>query len=293
MANAYDFIRAAALVIGLGFSAQQDRKSWIWGDSVLWGAYALGLFLFPGLLFPGNESAMMSYITRLIASVVIGMETMWYLTRKTRDENVVGATLWSRLISSLLVLIFLTYSYFQHGSKFPEKTLYFDMLAYTMLLLTTVYQFWRGEYRVGGREQKGNVSTLLRILFFIMFMSGLVDMTFPSWVIPFKKLDAMESLAVRCGGALMFGHSFTALYAPSFRYDDDRSAFFLSSVISTGFMFISLNLAYFVDGLFNPRETLVMHSFLLPMFILILGLYLLWKKDSGNQSDYNLRSKSQ
>jgi hypothetical protein len=50
MANAYDFIRAAALVIGLGYSAQQDRKSWIWGDSVLWGAYALGLFFFPGML---------------------------------------------------------------------------------------------------------------------------------------------------------------------------------------------------------------------------------------------------
>lgn len=50
MANLYDFIRAAALVIGLGFSAQQDRKSWIWGDSVLWGAYAFGLFLFPWLL---------------------------------------------------------------------------------------------------------------------------------------------------------------------------------------------------------------------------------------------------
>jgi hypothetical protein len=64
--------------------------------------------------------------------------------------------------------------------------MYFDMLAYGMLLMTTVYQFWRGEYRVGGREQKGNLSMLFRMMFLLMFMAGLCDMTFPSWVIPFK-----------------------------------------------------------------------------------------------------------
>lgn len=50
MVSVYDFIRTAALVIGVGFTAQQDRKTWMWGDSVLWCAYAIGLFLFPGYL---------------------------------------------------------------------------------------------------------------------------------------------------------------------------------------------------------------------------------------------------
>lgn len=293
MANVYDFIRAAALVIGLGLSAQQDRKSWIWGDSVLWGAYALGLFLFPHSLFPGNETAMMSYIARVFASLIIGKETMYYLTRRTRDENVIGATLWSRLISSLLLLTFLVYSYFQNTKRFTDKTLYFDMLAYALMLLTSVYQFWRGEYRVGGREQKGNINTLLRIIFFIMFMSGLLDMTFPSWVLPFKKLEPMESLTVRCVGAVIFGSSFVPFYAPSFRYDEDRSAFFLSGVVGMVFVFIALNIAYFVDGLFDSRQTLFMHAGFLPVFLLMLGLYMMWKKNSGNQSDYYLRSKSQ
>ena len=51
----------------------------------------------------GSESAIMDFLTRVFASVVIGMETMWYLTRKTRDENVIGANLWSRLIVSNLL----------------------------------------------------------------------------------------------------------------------------------------------------------------------------------------------
>lgn len=50
MANFYDLIRAATLVIGLGCSAQQGRKAWIWSDSVLWGTYGLALFVFPGSL---------------------------------------------------------------------------------------------------------------------------------------------------------------------------------------------------------------------------------------------------
>ncbi|XP_060585503.1 uncharacterized protein LOC132741367 [Ruditapes philippinarum] len=292
MANAYDFIRAAALVIGLGYSAQQDRKSWIWGDSVLWGAYALGLFFFPGMLFPGSENAMMCYITRVFASVLIGVGALWYLTRKTRDENVIGVNLWSRLISSLLLLTFLIYTYFQQDSKLTEKTMYFDMLAYGMLLMTTVYQFWRGEYRVGGREQKGNLSMLFRMMFLLMFMAGLCDMTFPSWVIPFKKLAPMESLAVRCTGALIFGCSFLALYAPSFRYDDDKSSLLLSTLVTMVFYFISLNVAYFKDDLFSHQETLIMHAGMLPLVILMLGLYILWGRDAGTQSEYNLRSKS-
>lgn len=60
------------------------------------------------------------------------------------------------------------------------------------------------------------------------------------------------------------------------------------------FFFISLNLAYFVDGLFDHREALVMHASLLPLILIVLGLYLLWRKDSANlSSNYNLRSKSQ
>ena len=47
MANIYHIIRAAALVVGFGYTAQQDRKTWLWGDSVLWGCYAVGIFLFP------------------------------------------------------------------------------------------------------------------------------------------------------------------------------------------------------------------------------------------------------
>lgn len=58
------------------------------------------------------------------------------------------------------------------------------------------------------------------------------------------------------------------------------------------FVFINLNIAYFVDGLFDSRETLLLHAGFLPVFLMMLGLYLVWKKDSGNQSDYYLRSKS-
>ena len=46
-----------------------------------------------------------------------------------------------------------------------------------------------------------------------------------------QKLAGMESLAMRCIGAVTFGCSFMALYAPSFRYDDDKSALLLSTLV--------------------------------------------------------------
>ena len=47
MATVYDIIRAITLVCGLSYTARQDRKTWMWGESTLVGCYAIGLFLFP------------------------------------------------------------------------------------------------------------------------------------------------------------------------------------------------------------------------------------------------------
>lgn len=60
------------------------------------------------------------------------------------------------------------------------------MEAVGLMFLTTVYHFWRGEYRVGGREQKGHVSTVLRVIFLIALVTGLEQLAFPTWVISFK-----------------------------------------------------------------------------------------------------------
>ena len=46
-----------------------------------------------------------------------------------------------------------------------------------------------------------------------------------------QKLSPMEVFGMRNIGAMFFGWSFTAWYATSFRYDEDRSAFFLSEIL--------------------------------------------------------------
>ena len=80
----------------------------------------------------------------------------------------------SRISSSAVHLIFLL------------QNIYFEAVGCAMLLLTSVYQFWRGAYRVGGREEKGHISTIIRINFIILFFTGLLNLTYPSWVISFK-----------------------------------------------------------------------------------------------------------
>ncbi|WAR03090.1 hypothetical protein MAR_009648 [Mya arenaria] len=222
MVLVYDFIRSTALVLCIGYTSQQNRKTWMWGDSILWSAYCAGLFAFPGML-----------------------------------------------------------------------TLYFDFEAFGLLFLSSVYQFWRAGYRIGGREQKGNVSTVLRILFLICFTSGILNLTFPNWVIPLKKLDVLEGMMVRCCGVLLLSWAFISLYATSFRYDDDRSNFFVSAMISCGLMLASLNIAYFWDGVFDSQQALFMHIGCIPTFVVLVGLLLLWRQSPGTQTNYNLRSKSE
>ena len=47
MANCYDIIRAVAIVLGFGYCARQDRKTWLWAESVLWGYYTAATFVCP------------------------------------------------------------------------------------------------------------------------------------------------------------------------------------------------------------------------------------------------------
>ncbi|XP_052799611.1 uncharacterized protein LOC128231170 isoform X2 [Mya arenaria] len=293
MVLVYDFIRSTALVLCIGYTSQQNRKTWMWGDSILWSAYCAGLFAFPGMLLPENDSAFLAYAVRVFASLLLGIAAMSYLSRSTRDENVIGTTLWARLLGSMFVMVMFTYFYFQTPDKFSEKTLYFDFEAFGLLFLSSVYQFWRAGYRIGGREQKGNVSTVLRILFLICFTSGILNLTFPNWVIPLKKLDVLEGMMVRCCGVLLLSWAFISLYATSFRYDDDRSNFFVSAMISCGLMLASLNIAYFWDGVFDSQQALFMHIGCIPTFVVLVGLLLLWRQSPGTQTNYNLRSKSE
>ncbi|KAL4223988.1 hypothetical protein ACF0H5_017447 [Mactra antiquata] len=293
MTNVYDIIRAAALVLGLGFSARQGRKGWIWSDSMLWGSYGLALFAFPGSLFPGNDSPLLMYMTRMFASLMLSAAASWYMSRNTRDENVIGAFLWARLVGSLLFVAVTMYFLLNSGDKFTDKTMYFEMVGFGMLLCTTVYQMWRGEYRVGGREAKGNISMLCRVMFLVIFIGGLLELAFPSFCFSFKKLEFMESLCVRLTGCMSIGCSLVWMLATSFRYDEDRISLFFASLVMLAGALISVNLGYFVDEIFTPREALMMHAGFLPWLVVIVGLYVKLMRENGNKSDYNLRSKSQ
>ncbi|KAH3884363.1 uncharacterized protein LOC127837121 [Dreissena polymorpha] len=292
MASVFDFIRSAVIILGIGFNAQQNRKTWMWGDSVMMAAYSLSLFLFPMLLFPGTSSTMLAFLTRVFASLLMGLASFLYLSRKTRDENVVGVNLWTRLMSSMFVVILMVYTYFHNPGEIQEKTVYFDLSAFMLLLVASVYQFWRGGYRVGGREQKGHVSTVLRIIFLMDFSFGILHLAFPSWVIPSQKLNPLETLMMREIGALVLGLCLISLFATTFHYDEDRGNFFFSNIVSSGMMLLCLNYAYFKDGLFDHMETLRLHLAFVPSFLAMLGLYLHWRHAQGNQSEYNLRSKS-
>ena len=56
MATVYDIVRAVTLIFGIGYTARQHRKTWMWGESMMWGCYALGTFLFPRSLVRFNHN---------------------------------------------------------------------------------------------------------------------------------------------------------------------------------------------------------------------------------------------
>lgn len=293
MVSAYTILRAAALSAGLIESSRLDRKSWMWTDSMLWGLYALALFVFPGFMFPGHDGEFLRMLIRIFASALMGYEFLWYRVRTTRDDLVIGATLWSRLVGGLFVVFVLGSTYYQNQDKFTEKTLMFDLLAFVMLVLTTVYQFTRGTYKVGNGEQKGAVSNILRLIFLIYFTGGIAQMTFPSWIFFIKKLNTIEALVVRSLGALDVGTSIMAWFATSFRQDEDRANFFLSLLATYIGCFVAVNLAYFWDGAMSPQDALFLHIMFIPAILVLAGNYIIWKKHHPSEYTYNTRSKSQ
>ena len=50
MADFFDWFRVVALVLGFGYVARQNRKTWMWAESVMFGVYGAALFLCPSFL---------------------------------------------------------------------------------------------------------------------------------------------------------------------------------------------------------------------------------------------------
>ncbi|KAK3581910.1 hypothetical protein CHS0354_005517 [Potamilus streckersoni] len=294
MPNIYDIIRAAVLIGAFIFNARLDRKSWMLTDSMLVGSYGLGYSLFPGSLLESGGS-MESYLVRLFGAIILGQVLIWYLTRRTVDDAVVGTILWSRLMGILVLLLVVFQGFWQSRESPSNKNVWFDLLGFLLLLGNTICYLVRGRYAVGGREQKGPVSIVLRIYFLILFFSGLCCMAFPKVMMPFKPLEKLDVVIMRSIGAVLFGNSIEAWYAPSWRSDENKNAFFISQILTSFLFCVTLAIAFFIEGTFNFREALILHTGVVPGMVILVGMYFIWKEGrDGNamHSSYFTRSKS-
>ncbi|KAL3858151.1 hypothetical protein ACJMK2_012758 [Sinanodonta woodiana] len=294
MPNFYDVIRALVLIGAFVFNARLDRKSWMLAESMLVGSYAVGYSLFPGSLVESG-GLLESFLVRLFGALMLGKVLLWYLTRRTVDDAVVGTILWSRLMG-ILILLLVVFQGFWQSKEFPSnKNLWFDLLGFLFLLGNTICYLVRGRYAVGGREQKGPVSIVLRIYFLILFFTGLCCMAFPKVMIPFKPLEKQDVMIMRIIGAVLFGNSIVAWYVPSWRSDENKKAYFISQIITSFLFCVTLAIAFFIEGTFNLREFLILHTAVVPSLVILVGMYFIWKNGKdGNvmQSSYFTRSKS-
>ncbi|XP_060066536.1 uncharacterized protein LOC132546801 [Ylistrum balloti] len=301
MVPVYDVIRALALLVGFGVSLG-DRKTAMFADMVFTSWLGVGAILFPQFFMgqqvfsdktikdPNNILMYRLYGVHILAPMV-----MWYSCRKSRDDSVIGAMLWSRTLGLFPLLMVMLHGHFTYTKTFTDRNMWFFILCVGCIMVTNIVQLVRTRPSVGRREMKGPVSVILRLDFLLLFIIGLATMAFPkvtigSFIHDPKNFQVHQE---RVSGAIAFGHIFLAWFAPSFRENEDRRRFFcmqLTIILLT----LGCVACAFYDGSINAETVRLFLGCCLTGILPAAGLYYLAEDSSSSitSKTYFTRSKA-
>ncbi|XP_033748755.1 uncharacterized protein LOC117333529 [Pecten maximus] len=300
MVPVFDVIRALALVVGFAVS-QVDRKTAMFADMVFTSWLGVGTILFPQF-FMGQQLYSDKTIKdpdnilmyRMFGVSILAPMLMWYSCRKSRDDSVIGAMLWSRSLGLFPLLMVLLYGHFTYSKTFIDRHMWFFILFVGCIWVSNVIQLMRTKPSVGRREQKGPVSVILRLDFLILFLVGLGGMAFPKQALSFIIFEPknFQLHLERMSAAVAFSQIFLAWFAPSFRDNEDRRRLFCMQL--TG-LFLTLGCwaCAFYDGTLNAERLRVCLFYCIPSVLPAAGLYYLSEENQSLTSKtYFTRSKA-
>ncbi|OWF35597.1 uncharacterized protein LOC110442751 [Mizuhopecten yessoensis] len=301
MAPIFDVIRALALVVGFAVSLR-DRKTAMFADMVFTSWLGAGAILFPQF-FMGQQvqsdktmkdpDSILMY--RMYGVYLLVPMLMWYSCRKSRDDSVVGALLWSRALGLLPLLMVSLYGHFSTKKIFTDRNMWFFVLFIGCSWVSNVVQLVTTRPSVGRREQKGPVSTIFRLEFLVFFVVGLGVMAFPhmslSLFIASPKIFQIH--LGRVTAALMFSQIFLAWFAPSFRDNEDRRRLFCMQLTML-FLAVGCIACAFYSGTMSVVQLRIFLVSCAPFLLPAAGLYFISEgtQSSSTSKTYFTRSKA-
>ncbi|XP_069135086.1 uncharacterized protein [Argopecten irradians] len=301
MVPVFDVIRALALVAGFAVS-QVDRKTAMFADMAFTSWFGVGAIFFPQF-FMGQQLFSDKTIKdpdniliyRIFGVHILAPMLLWYSCRKSRDESVIGAMLWTRSLGLFPMLMVMLYGHFTYAKTFTDRHMWFFILFVGCTFVSNVAQLLRTKPSVGRREQKGPVSVVLRLEFLLMFILGLASMAFPKQCLTSIIADPknFQLHLERLFGAISFSQIFLAWFALSFRDNEDRRRYFCMKLTCT-LLGLGCVACAFYDGTLNAERLRVFLLWAIPSVLPAVGLYLLSEGDRATLTSktYYTRSKA-
>ncbi|CAI9734528.1 Hypothetical predicted protein [Octopus vulgaris] len=184
--------------------------------------------------------------------------------------------MWTRILGLKIQILTLAYHAMFVMDKFTTFHYYF--IGYFIVwLMVNLVQIVKNQPRLGHYEVQNLSTQLIRIEFFVTFLSGLAYMAFPHFLTTLfsPKPDLIHVYIIQLVGGSTLGGIWLSWYSTSFCIKRDIKSVLLSRVYTTIIIFAVITQSHFMLGYPKLENMWLFFTWFLPFVLAIVGLIMI------------------
>ncbi|XP_013418880.1 uncharacterized protein LOC106179696 isoform X1 [Lingula anatina] len=221
-------------------TAWTSKRTWLMTDLVATTVFGLIKLVYPHVLLQTQTNIDFDsthvFLTRIYATVILGSNVFYLLSRNSVDERVSSAVLSSRVLATSCMLLSKFYvQVMEKNSPLTDEHLYFGFLGTLLWLLGNLIHIILNrppEHIQGGSK---NMNAFLGLDYYATFLLGIAHLAFPQVVLlklfRYTAIDGLHTHTTRLLGTMLIASALLSQAAREFTYDKDKQAVLLGRVL--------------------------------------------------------------
>ncbi|XP_050409240.1 uncharacterized protein LOC126824095 [Patella vulgata] len=301
MANVYDYVRAAAFLIGFMVLAFQNVNTWMIVDGFMAAVFGVACIVVPvmnfDLLVTGVRiDPLHVYFLREIGCTMVATAVLIYLIRNSKDRNVIKTVLCARTLALAVYTVRAIYGQWKFTGIFTSAHVWTEVYASAVLLVVSSIQLVRYGMDLNGRNSGSKVN---RYFLYDTILTGVVaaiDILIPFFIFGFMntRTDNLHQHVFASLGCMNLSAAFITWFARAFRFNEDKRAVIYFRVTALSLILVCLLYGKMVEGLLpDVFDFIFVLLGCLPLSFHAGGFIAMRdRKSSSSAAGYNLRDRN-
>ncbi|KAK6189877.1 hypothetical protein SNE40_001852 [Patella caerulea] len=301
MANVYDYVRAAAFLIGCMVLAFQNVNTWMIADGVMAAGFGVACILVPVMNFDMLVTGVTIdplhvYFLREIGCTMVATAVLIYLVRNSKDRNVIKTVLYARTLALAVYTVRAIYAEWKFAGIFTNAHVWLEVFTSAVFLVVSSIQLVRYGMDLTARNTGSKVN---RYFLYDTILTGVVaaiDILFPFFIFAFMntRTNNLHQHVFASLGCMNLSAAFITWFARTFRFNEDKRAVIYYRVTGLSLILVCLLYGKMMEGLLPDMSDFIFALLgCLPLAFHVGGFIAMRdRRASSSTAGYNLRDRN-